>query len=94
MRIIEDGFYAHDGFAGGPLAEAALRRAGEAGQRLDRLQEDPAALTDAQLCDGVRRALRHFMQREPQADQVFSLARQIHRGTHCAWLVFNRLTLA
>lgn len=35
----------------------------EAGRRLDRLQQDPAALTDAQPRDEVRRALRHFMER-------------------------------
>jgi hypothetical protein len=94
MKIIEDGLYAHDGVVGGPLAEAALRRAREAGQRLDRLQQDPAALTDAQLRDGVRRALRHFMQREPHMDQVASLARQIRTGTRCALLVPERLPLA
>lgn len=94
MKIIENDLYTHDGITGGPLAEAALRRAGEAGRWLDRLQQDPAALTDAQLHNEVRRALRHFMQREPQTDQVLSLARQIRSGTRCAWLVSDRLALA
>ncbi|MFF2206187.1 hypothetical protein [Streptomyces sp. NPDC058145] len=74
MKIIKDGLYAHDRVAGGPLAAAALRRAGEAGGQVDRLQQDPAALTDAQLRDEVRRALRHFMQRQPHMDQVARLA--------------------
>ncbi|MER6359231.1 hypothetical protein ABT186_47610 [Streptomyces sp. NPDC001634] len=55
MKIIEDGLHVHDGFAGGPLAEAALRRTAQAVRRLDRLQEDPAALTDAQPRNEVRR---------------------------------------
>ncbi|WP_326793939.1 hypothetical protein OHA79_51905 (plasmid) [Streptomyces sp. NBC_00841] len=93
MKIIEDGLYLHGGTLWGPLAEAGLRRAGEASGRFDHLQQDPAALTDAQLIDEVRRALRHFMQREPQADQVSSLAGQIRQGTRCAWLVSDRLTL-
>ena len=93
VKIIEDGLYAHDQAAGGPLAEAALRRAGEAGRRMERLQQDPDALTDAQLRDEVRRALRHFMQREPHIGQVASLAGQIRRGTRCAWLVSDRLAL-
>lgn len=36
MKIIKDGLYVHAGAAGGPLVEAALRRAHEAGRRLDR----------------------------------------------------------
>jgi hypothetical protein len=66
----------------------------EAGQRTDRLQQDPAAVTDAQVCDEVRRALRHFMQREPHMGQVASLAQQIRTGTRCVWLVSERLPLA
>ena len=94
MKIIEEGLYVHAGLAGGPLAETALRRAGEAGRQLERLQDDPAALTDAQLCNEVHRALRHFMQREPHTDQVLSLAWQIRSGTRCTWLASDRLALA
>lgn len=37
-------------------------------------------MTDAELRDQVNRALRHFMQRQPHADQVASIAEQIRHG--------------
>ncbi|MGV9341255.1 hypothetical protein [Streptomyces sp. NPDC003688] len=94
MNIIEDGLYAHDGFAYGPLAEAVLRRTADASRRLERIQEDPAALTDAELHDGVRRILRQVTQREPLVDQVSSIASQIRQGTRYDWPVEGRLAIA
>jgi hypothetical protein len=44
------------------------------------------------LCNEVRHALRHFMQREPRTDQVSSLVRQIRSGIRCTWLTSNRHT--
>jgi hypothetical protein len=81
----------------GSFADPSPRQpcaARDAGLRLERLQQDPAVLTDAQLLDEVRRVLRHFMQREPRMDQVASLAQQIRSGTRRDWLVTDRFALA
>ncbi|MET8816431.1 hypothetical protein ABZW47_31075 [Streptomyces sp. NPDC004549] len=94
MHLIEDGLYTHDKFAYGPLAEAALHRTAEARQRLERIQDDPAALTDAQLLDEVYRVLRQTMQRVPQAAHVESMARQIRQGTRYEWPTPHRLAIA
>ncbi|MFQ6147458.1 hypothetical protein ACLMNJ_31025 [Streptomyces seoulensis] len=94
MKTIEDGLYVQGGIAGGPLAEAALHRWAETGRRLDRLQEEADTLNDKELRDGVHRALRHFMQRQPRMNQVAAIARQIRSGTRCAWLVPGRLPSA
>lgn len=91
MTYIEDGLGVRNGFAEGPLADSALRRAARAGQFLDELQERPETMTDAELRDGVNRALRYFMQRQPHADQVYGIARQIRRGVRVEWLAADRL---
>ncbi|MFD4247687.1 hypothetical protein ACFWP3_39810 [Streptomyces sp. NPDC058525] len=94
MTYIEDGLCVRNGFAEGPLADAALDRAARAGQLLDKLQERPETMTDAELRDGVNRALRCFMQRQPHADQVFGIAQQIRCGVRVDWLVADRLVCA
>ncbi|MGW0315144.1 hypothetical protein [Streptomyces flavidovirens] len=94
MTLIEDGLRVRNGFAEGPLADAALRRAARSGQLLDELQECPDAMTDAELCDGVSRALRGFMQRQPHADQVYGIAVQIRRGVRVDRPVAGRLACA
>ncbi|MFB8406100.1 hypothetical protein [Streptomyces sp. NPDC055912] len=94
MTYIEDGLGAHNGYAYGPLADVALRRAAHAGQLLDELQENPEAMTDAELRHELSRALRHYMQRAPRADQVYSLTRLIRSGVRIDWLVVDRLPCA
>ncbi|MGA5442287.1 hypothetical protein ACPCKW_22595 [Streptomyces griseoincarnatus] len=94
MTTIEDGLHVRDGHAGGPLAEAAERRAARAGELLGDLQARATALSDAELCDQVRHALRHFTQRTPHADQVRALAAQIREGTALEWAFTGRLPCA
>ncbi|MDX2565172.1 hypothetical protein PV371_36740 [Streptomyces sp. TX20-6-3] len=94
MTYIEDGLGAHNGYTYGPLADAALRRAARAGQLLDELQEKPEAMTDAELRHEVSRALRHYMERTPRADQVYSLARLIRSWVRIDWPAVDRLPCA
>ncbi|MGW0365888.1 hypothetical protein [Streptomyces sp. NPDC002990] len=79
MTYIEDGLRVRNGLAEGPLADAALDRGARARRLMDELQERPETMTDAELRDGVSRALRYFMQRQPHADQVLR-----HRPAHPA----------
>ncbi|MFE3556973.1 hypothetical protein ACFXKW_19195 [Streptomyces sp. NPDC059193] len=44
--------------------------------------------------DGVNRALRYFMQRQPHADQVCGIARQIRRGVRVERLAADSLVCA
>lgn len=60
MTYIEDGLRVRNGFAEGPLADAVLDGAVRAGQLRDELQERPETMTDAELRDGVSRALRRY----------------------------------
>ncbi|MEV8479390.1 hypothetical protein [Streptomyces sp. NPDC051173] len=60
MTFIEPGLSVRDGYAEGPLADAALSRAARAALLLDDLQEQAPTLTDAQLRDRVHRALRRY----------------------------------
>ena len=94
MTYIEDGLRVRNGFAEGRLADAALDRAARAGQLLDELQERPEAMADAELRDGVSRALRRYTRRQPHADQVYGIAQQIRRGVRVEWLVTDRLVCA
>lgn len=94
MTYIEDGLHVRNGFAEGPLADAALDRAARAGQLLDELQERPETMTDAELRDGVSRALKRYTRRQPHADQVYGIAQQIRRGVRVEWLVTDRLVCA
>ncbi|MEU9236124.1 hypothetical protein [Streptomyces subrutilus] len=94
MTYIEDGLRVRNGLAEGPLADAALDRAARARRLLDELQERPETMTDAELRDGVSRALRYFMQGHPHADQVYGIAQQIRCGVRVAWLVADRLVRA
>ncbi|TDU67051.1 hypothetical protein [Streptomyces sp. KS 21] len=94
MTYIEDGLRVRNGFAEGPLADAALDRGARARRLLDELQERPETMTDAELRDGVSRALRYFIRRQPHADQVYGIARQIRRGVRVEWLVADRLVCA
>ncbi|MFJ4007706.1 hypothetical protein ACIPWL_30235 [Streptomyces sp. NPDC090023] len=94
MTFIEPGLYVRDGFAGGPLADAALSRAARAAQLLDDLQEQAPTLTDGQLRDGVHRALRRFTQEQPPTCQVDSFTALIRRGVRIDWPVPDRLPCA
>ncbi|MYZ40823.1 MULTISPECIES: hypothetical protein [unclassified Streptomyces] len=94
MTFIEPGLYVRDGFAEGPLADAALSRAARAAQLLDDLQEQAPTLTDGQLRDGVHRALRRFTQEQPPARRVDSLTALIRRGVRIDWIVPDRLPCA
>ncbi|TXS19638.1 MULTISPECIES: hypothetical protein [unclassified Streptomyces] len=94
MTFIESGLYVRDGFAEGPLADAALVRAARAGQLLDALQERASTLTDGQLRDGVHRALRRFTQEQPRTCQVDSISALISRGVRIDWSVSDRLPCA
>ncbi|MEU6314039.1 hypothetical protein [Streptomyces sp. NPDC047014] len=94
MTFIEPGLYVRDGFAEGPLADAALSRAARAAQLLDELQEQAPTLTDGQLRDGVNRALRRFAQEQPPARQVDSYTALIRRGARIDWVVPARLPCA
>lgn len=67
MTSIEPSLSVRNGFAEGPLADAALSRAARAGQLLAELQERASTLTDGQLRDGVYRALRRFTQESSRA---------------------------
>ncbi len=91
MLYSEDGLRVRNGFAEGPLGDAALGRAARAGQLLAELQERPETMTDVELRDGVSRALRYFMQCQPHADQVYGIARLIRRGVRVEGLVADRL---
>ncbi|MFQ6147452.1 hypothetical protein ACLMNJ_30995 [Streptomyces seoulensis] len=91
MTLIEPGLSVRDGFAEGPLADAALSRAA---QLLDDLQEQAPTLTDAQLRDGVHRALRRYTQEHPPAGQVDSYTALIRRGVRIDWPVPDRLPCA
>ncbi|MFI6530709.1 hypothetical protein [Streptomyces uncialis] len=95
MTLIEPGLYAHNGFAEGPLADAALSRAARAGQLLDELQERATTMTDGQLRDGAYRALRRFAQaQEPCTRQVDSITALIRRGVRIDWPACDRLPCA
>ncbi|MFF9607825.1 hypothetical protein ACF1GY_37175 [Streptomyces sp. NPDC014684] len=85
MTFNELGLSVRDGFAEGPLADAALARAARAGRFLDELQEQAPTMTDAQLRDGVHRALRRFTQEQPPACQVDSITVLIRRGVRIDW---------
>ncbi|MGW0779148.1 hypothetical protein ACWD01_37505 [Streptomyces sp. NPDC002835] len=61
---------------------------------MDELQERPETMTEAELRDGVRRALRYYTERQPHADQVCGIARLIRRGVRIEWAVADRLTCA
>ncbi|CAM5541491.1 hypothetical protein [Streptomyces badius] len=91
MTFIEPGLYVRNGFAEGPLADAARSRAARAGQLLDELQEQAPAMTDSQLRDGVHRALRRFTQEQPPTCQVDSITALIRRGVRIDWPVPDRL---
>ncbi|MFJ8113057.1 hypothetical protein [Streptomyces sp. NPDC096132] len=94
MKNTEDGLDAHDGHAYGPLADAALRRVTTGRRRLDRLQHDAFALSDGQLRYEVYRIIRYVTQGAPSANQVFSLAQEIRRGTRLELTVPDRLPSA
>ncbi|MFE3583179.1 hypothetical protein [Streptomyces vinaceus] len=94
MTFIEPGLSVRDGFAEGPLADAALSRAARAAQLLDELQEQAPTMTDGQLRDGVHRALRRFTQEQPPACQVDSFTALIRRGVRIDWPVPDRLSCA
>ncbi|WP_435609604.1 hypothetical protein [Streptomyces sp. C10-9-1] len=94
MTFIEPGLYVRDGFAEGPLADAALSRAARAAQLLDDLQEQAPTLTDGQLRDGVHQVLRRFTQEQPPTCQVDSITALIRRGVRIDWPVSDRLPCA
>ncbi|MFD9040891.1 hypothetical protein [Streptomyces bottropensis] len=94
MKTIEDGLQVHNGYACGPLADAAARRAERAGARLDEIGERAGTLTDAELFAAVADALRHFTQRAPRAGQVQDLVRQIRHSGPLAWDFTGRLPCA
>ncbi|WP_327310040.1 hypothetical protein OG730_43510 (plasmid) [Streptomyces sp. NBC_01298] len=94
MTFIEPGLSVRDGFAEGPLADAALSRAARAAQLLDELQEQAPTMTDGQLRDGVHRALRRFTQDQPPTCQVDSFTALIRRGVRIAWPATDRLPCA
>ncbi|MET9777928.1 hypothetical protein ABZ023_27375 [Streptomyces sp. NPDC006367] len=91
MTFIEPGLSVRNGFAEGPLADAALSRAARAGQLLDDLQEQAPTLTDGQLRDGVYRALRRFTREQPRTCQVDSITALIRRGVRIDWPASDRL---
>ncbi|GAA3126447.1 hypothetical protein GCM10020254_87350 [Streptomyces goshikiensis] len=82
MTLIEPGLSVRDGFAEGPLADAALSRAARTAQLLDELEEQAPTMTDGQLRDGVYRALRRFTQDQPPACQVDSFTDRPRRIGH------------
>ncbi|MFJ6054629.1 hypothetical protein [Streptomyces sp. NPDC092307] len=92
--MTEPGLSVRDGFAEGPLADAALSRAARAAQLLDELREEAPTLTDGQLRDGVHRALRRFTQEQPPTCQVDSITALIRRGVRIDWPVTDRLPCA
>ncbi|MFJ7416408.1 hypothetical protein ACIQWZ_37245 [Streptomyces sp. NPDC098077] len=94
MTFIEPGLYVRNGFAEGPLADAALSRAVRAAQLLDDLQEQAPTLTDGQLHDGVHRALRCYTREQPPAYQVDSITGLIRCGVRIDWLTPDRLPCA
>ncbi|MBT2381548.1 hypothetical protein AMK21_10105 [Streptomyces sp. CB00316] len=94
MTFIEPGLYVRNGFAEGPLADAALSRAARAAQLLDDRQEQAPTLTDGQLHDGVHWALRRFTQEQPPACQVDSITALIRLGVRIDWPVPDRLPCA
>ncbi|AXE27882.1 hypothetical protein C0216_30665 (plasmid) [Streptomyces globosus] len=94
MTLIEPGLYVRDGFAEGPLADAALSRAARAGRLLNELQEQAPTMTDGHLRDGVYQALRRFTQEQPPACQVDSLTALIRRGVRIDWPASDRLSCA
>ncbi|MEU3049165.1 hypothetical protein ABZ705_22100 [Streptomyces sp. NPDC006984] len=94
MTLIEPGLSVREGFAEGPLADAALPRAARAAQLLDELQGQAPTMTDAQLRDGVHRALRRYPQGQPPACQVDSYTALIRRGVRIDWPVPDRLPCA
>ncbi|MFD3651615.1 hypothetical protein ACFWVT_08020 [Streptomyces cyaneofuscatus] len=94
MTFIEPGLRVRNGFAEGPLADAALSRAARAGRHLDDLQEQAPAMTDGQLRDGVHSALRRYSQAQPPTCQVDSITALIRRGVRIDWPVPDRLPCA
>ncbi|MFJ1804031.1 hypothetical protein [Streptomyces sp. NPDC088180] len=94
MTFIEPGLYIRDGFAAGPLADAALSRAARAGRLLDELQQRASTMTDGQLRDGVYWALRHFTQEQPPRCQVDSITALIRGGVRIDWPASDRLPCA
>ncbi|MGW0468469.1 hypothetical protein ACWDX6_24925 [Streptomyces sp. NPDC003027] len=58
---------------------------------MDELQERPETMTDAELRDGIRRALRYYTEHQPHADQVYGIVRLIRRGVRIEWVVADRL---
>ncbi|MFI7236044.1 hypothetical protein [Streptomyces cyaneofuscatus] len=94
MTFIEPGLYVRNGFAEGPLADAALSRAARAGRLLDELQERAPTMTDGQLRDGVHRALCRFTQEQPPTCQVDSVTALIRREVRIDWPVSDRLPCA
>lgn len=94
MTFIEPGLSVRDGFAEGPLADAALSRAARAAQVPDELQEQAPTMTDGQLRDGVHRALRCFTQEQPPACQVEGFAALIRCEVRIDWPVPDRLPCA
>ena len=93
MTMLEEGLQVRDGYAAGPLAESAARRAARAGILLGDIQTRATALSDVELFDQVHHALRHFTQRT-HAGQVSALADQIRRGTTVSWDFTGRLPCA
>ena len=94
MTFIEPGLYVRNGFAEGPLADAARSRATRAGQLLDELQEQAPTMTDSQLRDSVHRALRRFTREQPPTCQVDSITALIRRGARIDWPSSDRLPCA
>ncbi|MFC7934053.1 hypothetical protein [Streptomyces cinereoruber] len=94
MTVIEPGLSVRNGFAEGPLADATLSRTGRTAQLFDELQEQAPMPTDARLCDGVHRALRHLTQQQPPAFQVDSYTTLIRRGVRIDCHVPDRLPCA
>ncbi|MFB6807591.1 hypothetical protein [Streptomyces sp. NPDC056387] len=94
MTFIDPGLSVRDGYAEGPLADAALARAARAGRLLDELQEQAPTMTDGQLRYGVHRALRRFTQDQPPACQVDSITALIRRGVRIDWPASDRLPCA
>lgn len=94
MTFTEPGLYVRNGFAEGPLADAALSRAARAGQLIDDLQEQASTMTDGQLRDGVYRALRRFTQEQPLTCQIDSITALIRRGVRIDWPASDRLPCA
>ncbi|MFE6887313.1 hypothetical protein [Streptomyces sp. NPDC057694] len=91
MTVIEPGLSVRNGFAEGPLADAALSRAARGGRLLAKLQERARLLTDGQLRDGVHWALRCFTQEQPAVCQVDSFTALVRRGVCIDWPVPDRV---